>query len=186
MLYVTDLCTSRVKLRSVKDDDIPTLILWRNDTKTMPFWTVRRSLLSDYESINEFWADLKRDKDVMLIAEDTKQQIIGMCYSYNSNYIDGHTFVTVFVDEKYRNKLGYGIDITALFIDYLFTFFNFRKLYFETYEYSSSSSMWKKFGANLEGVFPEHHYYNGIWWTLNRFSVFRDSLTKFRKYLKKM
>jgi RimJ/RimL family protein N-acetyltransferase len=72
----------------------------------------------------------------------------------------------------------------ALFIDYLFTYFSFRKIYLDVYEYNNASvDPVKNFSFQLEGVFGEHRYFDGKWHTMNRYALYRTEIDRVRQFL---
>jgi len=91
---------------------------------------------------------------------------------------------TTYIDSQYLNK-GYGVESLVLFINYLFSYFNFRKIYFDVYAFNDLSyKSLKRAGFIEEGRFKEHRFWNGEYYDLIRLSVFRDRLDEIRKFIK--
>jgi len=88
---------------------------------------------------------------------------IGTIWSYNLNLVDGHVFVSVFIESNYTGK-GYGLDMFVLFVRYLFQAYPIRKVYCEVYEYNQHLT-------RVEGRFAEHKYFDGKYWDMLRISV---------------
>lgn len=186
MEYSPSFVGGLVRLRPLKDSDLQTLLTWRNDPRSLFLWSTYRAILPDRESVEEFWADLRSDKHVLLVAENGQSEIVGMVYSYNAQFVDGHCSVTTYVAEQFRDR-GYGIEIFGLFLDYLFSYFDFRKVYLDVYSYNRSSSRpIEKYGFVEEGRFPEHRYHDGNWHEMIRFAVYRQQLPKIRATLARL
>lgn len=170
-------------LRPIKSDDIGQIVDWHNDPESLHLWSTRRNILSTSEANDEAIRDLTVDKHVWLIAENAAGTVIGMIFSYDVQFVDEHCFVTTYVADSFRQR-GYGPDMLGLFLDYLFCYFNFRKIYFDAYEYNRASwhSM-SNFGFKEEGRFPEHRYMDGRWHGLIRFAAYRNDIDKIRSYL---
>jgi RimJ/RimL family protein N-acetyltransferase len=97
----------------------------------------RKYLVGSEEFPQEFQADSNGHYHIfMLIEHQRSSQIIGFIYSYDPQFVDGHCYLAVFIDRDWR-KRGYGAEATCLFLNYLFTYFSFRKVYADTYSYNS-------------------------------------------------
>lgn len=179
----TILVSRGVRLREIRESDIDRFVHWRNDPNSLMMWSTNRHILDRASAINEFWQQLHGDKHIMLVAEDCDDKVVGAIYSYGAQFVDQHCFVTVYVEDEYRH-LGYGPVMMALFINYLFTYFSFRKVYLEAYDYNGESrSPIERFGFELEGTFCEHRYFDGKWHSLKRYALFRKDLGRVRSFL---
>jgi RimJ/RimL family protein N-acetyltransferase len=171
-------------LRPLRDTDIELAVKWSSDADSLKYWISNRAIADDSTTTNEFWRQIRSgDKHVLLIAENDSGEIVGMIYSYNPQFVDQNCFITVYVDSKFRGR-GYGAIMMALFIDYLFTYFSFRKIYLDVYEYNNASvDPVKNFSFQLEGVFGEHRYFDGKWHTMNRYALYRTEIDRVRQFL---
>lgn len=97
----------------------------------------------------------------------------GVCVSYSANHAYQHTYVGTAQQEDC--PIGYGVEATALFIHYLLTTWNFRKIYFEVAEFNlpQFESMVDRF-AVIEAELPEHRWYDGRWWAQFTLASYRD------------
>ncbi len=171
------------RLRPIEQSDIPTLVEWRNDPKSMYLWTARRAVVPYATAVEEIGRDLHTDKHVWLVAENLRNETVGMVYSYDAQFVDAHCFSTTYVAEGYRGR-GHGPEMQALFLNYLFSYFNFRKVYYDVYGFNSmSENTIKTFGFVEEGRFPEHHYFDGEWHPMVRYAVYRSDIPKIRVLL---
>lgn len=185
MVHRVSLKSRSIQLRTIGQDDIGLLVDWRNDPSSLHLWSSRRALVTQPEAHEEAWQDLQKDKHVWLMAENTRHQVVGMVYSYNAQFVDQHCFTTTCVANEYRSR-GYGPEMQALFLNYLFTYFNFRKVYCEVYGYNElSRHTIETFGFVQEGHFPEHRYYDGGWHSLIRYAIYRGDLDRIRAFLAK-
>ena len=176
----------RLFLRPFCRSDLERILDWRSDPRSLAYWSNRRALVPVEQAEAEFYAALKADMHVFQIICHSKYGEIGAIYSYDAQFVDQHCWVTIYLEEEHRNR-GLGAIATAMFVDYLFTYFSFRKLYFDVYEYNALSlSSLESFGLKVEGSFPEHRYFNDEWHSLKRLALYRESLAKVRTLLGKM
>src|SRR5262249_5736243 len=76
---------------------------------------------------------------------------------------------------------GGGVIATALFMDWLFQSLPLRKVYQEAYGYNAGVlRMWRKIGLIEEGVLKEDRYWNGAYWDLHIFALYREAWPKMR------
>lgn len=176
--------TSRLVLRPVEDRDLVCLHQWRNSDDFIALCTVRRVPVSTEEFAEELRADFRRDRHVQLIIElADRQPPIGTVFSYNLNLVDGHVFVSIFLDARHRNH-GYGAEALAAFMAYLFESFPLVKIYFEVYEYNQPSlGALSGAGFSEEGRFRQHRFSHGQRFDMVRFAAYRDSLKRIRHIL---
>lgn len=172
-----------ILLRAVREADIPHFVRWRNDPESLMYWLSNRAIIDERSAIEEFWQQLRADKHVLLVATKQDGEVVGTAYSYNAQFVDQNCFVTVYIDDKYRN-IGYGAVVMALLTDYLFSYFSFRKIYLDIYEHNTpSTNAVESFGLKLEGHFPEHRYFDGKWHSMKRYALYRTEIEKIRQFL---
>lgn len=176
-----------VRLRTIRKDDIELICGWREDPESLYLWTSYRHIGTREESERELEEDIRTRWHLYFIIETAiGHEPVGFIYSYDHQLVDGHCTVTTFVDQKYRTR-GYGAEAHALFLRYIFAFFDFRKVYGDFYEFNKASlSVIVKSGYRLEGTFPEHRYFNGAWHTMKRYAFYRDDVSKVLAFLSKL
>lgn len=99
---------------------------------------------------------------------------LGLVAVYQANYQDGYAFVAGegFGISRPSPLMMFGL---ALFIDYVFTCWNFHKLYLEVAEYNAgqfSSGIGRLF--DLEGRLRQHLWYDGRRWDQLILAIYRD------------
>lgn len=181
-INISSLATKHILLRPIMDSDIDLLIKWRNDPTSIYLWSTRRNLISQTEARDEIAEDIRNNKHVWLMAQNARS-VIGTIYSYDAQFVDEHCWVTTYVTDGFRSR-GYGPDMLGLFLEHLFAYYNFRKIYLDAYGHNRASwHTMQNFGFAEEGRFPEHRYIDGKWHDLIRFAVYRRDLVKIRDYL---
>lgn len=102
-------------------------------------------------------------------------QPLGLVAAYQANFQDGHAFLGA---ETFARRQPSPLMIlgTALFIDYVFTCWNFHKLYVEVAEYNLrqfQSGTGRIF--EVEGQLREHLWYDGRRWDQFVLAIYRDA-----------
>lgn len=179
--------TRRIILHPIEQKDLPLLHQWRNDPMFISLCSVRRTIISYEEFVDELKHDFSRDRHIQYIIELNGKEIpIGTIFSYSLNLIDGYVFITIYISEEYQNK-GYGVEAVALFLKYLFGFFPLNKTYMETYGYNQQSiSPLRNFGFQEEGRFKEHRFFSGARHDLIRFAVYRADLERISALIRRL
>lgn len=164
-----------VILRPVDCKDYQFLFTIRNNFDDLHLWSIRRHPLYSIEQFSiEFENDLQTDKHVFLVIE-YKKEPVGFVFSYSPQFVDGNCFVTIYLLPETRLR-GLGPFALGKFLLYLFDTFNFYKVYCDVYSYNKASfSTLKTFGAEVEGCFREHRFWNGQRNDMIRFAIYASS-----------
>lgn len=173
-----------VKLRVVDEErDLSLLHTWRNNICEMYIWCNQKALITPQCYIDELRSE-NRHVQLMIIAKNCQfEKIIGTIFSYNYSPIDGTCFLSVFLDESAKGSV-YGAEATVLFVDYLFTYFNIRKICSDIYEYNfMSRKSTERAGFVREGIFAQQKYYDGKYWDVYRYGLFRLKIDEIRNYI---
>jgi RimJ/RimL family protein N-acetyltransferase len=168
--------TGRVALRPASKDHFDYLYRWRNDPQYLESCSVRRYPVSREEFDEEMRGDFQRDRHLQfIIYNKAGDHPMGTIFSYNFNLVDGHVFLTTYLEEEFQN-MGFGVDAFLTLCKFLFDSYPIRKIYVEVYEYNSNSlgSLSKFFSE--EGRFKKHRYLKGEYWDLLRLTFWRDQL----------
>lgn len=169
----------------IGEEDLEIMFGWRNDLRTLDLWSTRRHLVSYPDFLEEFRHDIGSDRHIHLMITN-KKETIGMIYSYGVQWVDGHCFITTYLDPT-KTKRGYGAEAFALFVNYLFRYFNFHKIYIDVYEYNQlSKKTIESAGFVQEGLFKEHRYMDGVRHALIRYALYRDKLPEIRKFIDRL
>lgn len=178
--------TARIILRPIDEKDYPLLNRWRNEQRFMMLCSARRHFVTSDQYAAELKRDFERDRHLQFIIELTKGEEkipIGTIYSYLLNLIDGHVFITAYIDEDHE-LMGYGAEAVAILLCYLFESFPIHKVYFEAISYNDLSvSTMKSADFAEEGRFKEHRFFADKRYDLIRFAVYRKSYKKYSRLL---
>lgn len=175
-----------IALRPLLASDLQSIFQWRSNISDLHLWFQRPEILSFDEFLNDFNGFVKNFVHVLMVLTrpTTANVPIGMVYSYRPDYLNGHTFLCAFLASEYRGYL-YGAEGSMLFVDYLFSYFPFRKIYAEVYEYNDDSlHNVTKGGWREEGRLKKHRWYSDDYKDMLIFALYReDFYTRFGKLL---
>lgn len=172
MLIITG---TRVSLREITNDDLPTLHRWRNDPSFIGACSTRRNEVFPESFQAELASDFARDRHLqcLVLRHGTP---LGTVYSYGLNRTDGYLFVTTYIVPP-MNHRGYGAEAFILFLSHLFDTLSLYKAYADVYSYNLHSlTCLKKGGFTEEGRFVGHRLYNGRRYDLLRLAIFRSQM----------
>ncbi len=179
---------AHVLLRPLCADDFEKIFIWRSNITDLYLWEQHPEVLSDDEFYSDFKSFLSHVvHTIMMIETKSSRDLIGMVYAYRADYLNNHAFLCTYLDSAYRGCL-YGAEAAILFIDYLFSYFSFRKLYAEIYEYNvDSMSNSLKAGFIEEGRLKKHRWYRNKYNDMYILALYqRDFYKRFQRILDKL
>lgn len=109
-----------------------------------------------------------------VVATPKERRVLGMISVYNASFQDGYAWLAAAHMDGLEPSPTIILAL-ALAIDYVFTCWNFRKLYMEVAEYNysqfaSSATRW----CELEGRWRDHWYFHGQFWDLLTLALYRE------------
>lgn len=111
----------------------------------------------------------------MLIKLNNSEKIIGYICSYDYNKIDGYAYINIFLDENERCING----ALKKFVNYLFTCFPIRKLYYKGNLYNMNDMKFlKMIGFELEANLKNYTFLRGNYCDLYILAIYREKFYK--------
>jgi len=119
----------------------------------------------------------------MLAMERCTGQAIGLVYSFDVSLVNGYASLCIYLDPSHTGK-GLGVEAGYLFVNYLMTYYPFRKLYTDIYGYNEHSlHVAAKIGFVIEGTLRAHRWFDGRYWDLHKLALYRDAWEKCKSEL---
>jgi RimJ/RimL family protein N-acetyltransferase len=157
----------------VTEADLPFLFQLYTDPNRCHLWMASRRVYDEHE-FRECWNSwVKSAVGVKFIVEN-RQRPVGWVMSSDDYLEHGFTKVHTIVQAE---DVGHGVGVvaTALIIDYLFRQFPLRKIYFEVFGFNPAvARMWRKLGLPEEGLLKGDRYWDGTYWDLHIFALYRE------------
>jgi len=175
--------TRKVFLGPVEETDIETLLFWRNSESYRNHCSFRDGVVTRPEYLAELESDRRRDRhEQYLVFDRHSNKPVGTVYSYGYSSLDGHVFMTAYIDDRFRG-FGYGAHAVALFSTYLFQEYGLFKIYTDVYSDNALSVRpLLRFGFKKEGHFVGHRIKNGKRLDMIRLAAHKEILEKAREF----
>jgi diamine N-acetyltransferase len=163
-----------IALRPVTEADLPFLFRLYTDPTRCHLWMSSRRVFDEPE-FREVWTSWVRGAMGAKFMVENGGQPVGWVISTDDNLEHGFTRVHTTLQE---DNVGHGVGVvaTALLIEHLFKHLPFRKIYFEVPGYNANVvRIWRKIGLAEEGVLKGDRYWDGSYWDLHIFALYREA-----------
>jgi RimJ/RimL family protein N-acetyltransferase len=168
-----------VSLRPVLEADLPFLFRLIADPGLSHLW-MRGQPAFDEVCFQQNWANWGGGMVSTRFVVESAGRPVGMVFDYDRTPHDGWTKATTLLQEESLGHGG-GVIATALFMDWLFRGLPLRKVYHEAYGYNAAVvRMWRKLGLREEGVLRGDRYWDGAYWDLHIFALYREDWPRVR------
>jgi hypothetical protein len=169
---ISPLVGRHVFLRQIAPDDYRFLRAAELGGELAVRWRYRGSTLSPEQWAQGLWQSTLVQYLVVGVEDPTP---LGLVAIYQANFQDAHAYLAVETlgPKRCSPMMMFGV---TLFVDYVFTCWNFHKLYLEVAEYNvpqfqSGIGRW----FEVEGRLREHLWYDGRRWDQLMIALYRDS-----------
>ncbi len=151
-----------VRLRAVTREDYGFLWECRCHPDIMHLWMQGRAIPSFEQYVRELETAFSGTiLTLFMIETHPSGRTVGFVFAYDYIPYDRVASWTIVMHPAYAN-LGWGWEAGFLFWEYLFTYFDLRKLYADVYAFNRHSlQVLLRTGAHEEGRFLAHRYYRG-------------------------
>jgi RimJ/RimL family protein N-acetyltransferase len=162
-----------VRLRPVTREDYGFLWECRCHPEIMHLWMQGRALPSFEQYVREMDMALSGMILTLFMIETHRSgRTVGFAFAYDYVPYDRVASWTIVMHPAYTN-LGWGWEAGVLFWQYLFTYFDLRKLYADVYAFNRQLPLLLRSGGHEEGRFLEHRYYRGAYHDVIRVATTR-------------
>jgi RimJ/RimL family protein N-acetyltransferase len=169
------ICTSRgIALRQVLEEDLPFLFRLFADPSRGHLW-MRTQWVYDEREFRDAWATWLGSLIGAKFIVASGGRPIGLVLEYDRAVEHGHTKVGALLHEESVGHGG-GMVAGALLIDYLFQTLPLRKVYLEVFGYNPRVvAILGKLGLPQEGLLKGDRFWDGSYWDLHIFAVYREA-----------
>lgn len=161
----------RVVLRPVEPADYSFVLHLSTNPRITYRWRTRGTTPSPPEFQVMLWRGVLCQ---FLIVRPENGEPLGLISAYNADFRNQTVYLAILMRDHQGGAL-WTFDAIALFLNYVFSNWNFRKIYAETSELSSwtfASGAGRYF--EVEGTLREHEYYGGRYWDTYVLAFWRD------------
>ena len=157
----------RVRLRGVRDDDLPTLAKWEMDpgrTATLKNWVVPPSEASAKEHIAKWSANQKDDLGFAIETLDDPPLLVGLVGISGARPKDRCAELGIALGREYIGR-GYGTDATRIIVDYGFREMGLHRIQLSVAPFNLAGiRAYEKAGFVEEGRYRESVLHDGRWY----------------------
>jgi diamine N-acetyltransferase len=157
----------------VTEADLPFLFRLYSDPSRCHLWKASRRVYDEREFL-QIWTPWVSSVMAKFIVENN-QRPVGWVMSGDDYLEHGFTKVHTILQEE---NVGHGVGVvaTALLTDYLFKQLPLRKIYFEVFDFNPAVvRIWRKLGLVEEGLLKGDRFWDGTYWDLHIFALYRDA-----------
>jgi hypothetical protein len=160
-----------VLLRPVAPEDYHSLHAVELSADLGPRWRFRGATPSPEQWSQATWSSTLAQ---FLVVGRRSNKPIGIVAVHQANFQDGYAYMSAAHFEPSRPSPAMMIGL-AIFLNYVFTCWDFRKLYMEVpeYNYDQFASVVTRYGR-LEGRLRDHCYFAGRYWDQLTLAIYRD------------
>jgi RimJ/RimL family protein N-acetyltransferase len=176
-----------VRLRPITRADYTFLWQCRWRPEVMHLWTQGRTMPSFEQYAQELEAGLSGHIVTLLLIETTaEQRPVGFVVAYDYSLDDRYAFFNITLAPAYAD-LGWGAEALLLFLNYLFAFFDLRKVCMDVFDFNQHAvALLLRHGARQEGRFREQRYYQGKFHDVIRLGLMQEEWAVARDVLAEM
>jgi RimJ/RimL family protein N-acetyltransferase/acyl carrier protein len=160
-----------VRLRPIMPADYEYLYVLTTHEKLGWRWRYRGATPSPELFQQQLWQGVAAQ---FVIEHVGDQKPIGFVQAFDPSDRNGHCHFAIVLDPALE-RTGWALEALLLFLDYLFTIYNFRKLYAEVPEFNYASfASGNERDFKIEGRLREHDWHAGRYWDLFFLAVYRE------------
>jgi RimJ/RimL family protein N-acetyltransferase len=166
----------RIRLRTIFPADYEYLYALATNEEIGWRWRYRGAS----PGLEQFAAQLHDGVLVQFVVEHVEtRQRVGHVLAFEADHRNGTCHIAMVIDPALA-KMGWTLEAGTLFVNYLFTGWNFRKLYGATTEFayrdfSSMAGEWFR----EEGRLHDHEWHAGRYWDMVMLALYREDFEKY-------
>lgn len=160
-----------VALRPLMPGDHEFLYRIAVDPRMIVRWRLRGTTPSPEQFPHLLWQNVLAQFVVERVSD---RMAIGTVTAYNADHRNGIVYLAVVIVPEFE-KSGWALESVAIFVEYVFRCWTFRKIYVEAVEFNFaeySSGLGRYF--QLEGCLRDREYFDGRYWHVYIAALHRD------------
>jgi RimJ/RimL family protein N-acetyltransferase len=176
-----------VRLRPITRADYSFLWQCRTHPEVMHLWTQGRTIPGFEQYAQELEAGLGSHFLTLLMIETADEQHpIGFVFAHDYSANDRYAFFNIVLAPPFSH-FQWGAEALYLFLDYLFGFFDLRKVCADVFEFNQHQvALLLRNGATQEGRFRGQRYYQGRYHDVIRVGMLQEEWMAGREELAKL
>ena len=176
----------RIRLRAVEEEDLPKIVGWRNKPEIYQYFYEYEPLSKVQQKI---WFEnfLKNKTEKYFIIETIKGESIGTVGLTKIDWRNRKCELARFlIGEKEHQGKGYGKEVEALILKYVFDHLNMHKLCCEVFATNQKViSLYESFGFKVEGTLRKHIFKDGDYQDIVIMGMLKEEYLKNKENISK-
>jgi RimJ/RimL family protein N-acetyltransferase len=168
---VAPLVGRRVLLRTIRPIDYDRLYELEMGNERSVLYRHRGSSVAPEAYGSTLWTGVV--SQFVVAPVDHPQDVLGLVACYSGDFRNGHARLAMVIDPA-RRELGWPLEASNLFIDYLFVTFPFRKLYGDVLEFGHVAQTFGRRVTREEARLRAHEYHAGQYWDRVTYALYRE------------
>lgn len=167
----------RVSLQPVRAQDYEMLRMLELSEDLVPIWRHQGATPSPERWVESLWTGVLAQ---FIVVDIARKHPLGIVNVYSADFRHGHAYIAASKFDLQRRSTLF-LEGFALFVDYVFAVWNFRKLYMETSE-RNIGQFASAIGPILceEGRLREHLFFDGRYWDVLHLALYRNTWDEIR------
>jgi len=167
-----------IKLREIKEYDLPQLLEWRNEYKDI----FREHRTLTIENQVGWFQSLTEDRTrQMYSVTDADGHLIGCGGWVGIDWVNRHTGdLSIYIGDKDYQNRGYGLATIDELVRVAFEDMNMEMVRAEVFEFNPNYKVYEEAGFQMVGCWRNAHYLNGEYWDSYIMDMDRDDWTNIR------
>ncbi len=166
----------KISLRAVSEDDLPSLLSWRNNPDFRKYFREYRELTLQNQ---KQWFDryVVNDNTTLMfsiVLNDDKQTLIGACGLCYINHVNRNADLSLYIghEDAYIDDKGYAAESCDLLFRYGFGELNLHKIWTEIYEFDQPKfKLYSEIGLTQDGLLRDNYFHDGRWHNSRMMSI---------------
>lgn len=168
---------NQIYLCALEREDLPQLMIWRNQADFRKYFREYLELNSDMQN-NWYEKKVLNDSSTIMFAirNIASKELLGCCGLCYINWVHRNSDLSLYIgkDNLYIDDIGYAKEGCSLLFDYGFGQLGLEKIWSELYEFDDKKiSLYQELGMKIDGILRNQYYYCGKWWNSKILSILK-------------
>ncbi len=160
-----------IQLKKIKEEDLETIVKWRNDKNIMKYNT--QFILLNMEHQKKWYNSIsKKDSDRIMFLFKYGKDIVGIGGLIHLDKENKNADIAIIIGKTEMHRKGLGTKALQLLVDYGFHKMKLHRIGAEIFEYNTISlNLFEKLNFKEEGILTDALWRFGRWWNIYKYSI---------------
>ena len=167
---------TKIKLTSLKDDDLPNFEHWYNDVSFLRLYDVVSAFLKTEIQLAEMLNDIRNSNDKYIFAIRTmdENKFVGVTGFENILWNNGTAVIYIGIGDTSCRGKGIGSEALSLTMEFGFQELNLHRIQLNVLSYNAPAiTLYEKLGFKKEGIYREFIHRDGKRYDMYLYGILR-------------